>query len=355
MPRSLLGLWLSVLAAGLVAGNLAAQQDLVHVGVKVPGGKVAVSYTPADLRGRSISKDLKVGDVWRMSAGPAAELDTEVPLMHGTTVIAPGKHRLSARYLGGQRFTLMLFRGPHVYTKGTPYREIPLRFHEHERSREKLSFRVLLDTEEGPKGEVRFRTHWGKQSLNFNLQVLPLVKAKWTLAGKPATLTFFELPRNKKVVDQVKAGIRVHFGMLVQDGGGIRYDLWGVNTSRGYRVECRNFTVPDARLHIEALEATATRLQKFIEEAKRDDLKERLAMLREGIATSRKTLEKAEGLPRKVRIDCQMRRNPEPGQVLRVETEPGKDDAAQDGTLRILLHFGIRTAACTLDPKDFRG
>ncbi len=350
MPR--LFLCLSV----LLAGNLASQQqERVLVGVKVPGGKVAVSYTPTALQGRSISKDLKVGDVWRMSAGSAAELDTEVPLMHGTTVIAPGKHRLSARYLGGQRFTLMLFRGPHVYTKGTPYREIPLRFHEHERSREKLSFRVLLDTEEGPKGEVRFRTHWGKQSLNFNLRVLPLTKAKWTLAGKPATLTFFELPRNEKVVDQLKAGIRVHFGTLAQDGGGIRYDLFGVNTKRGYHVECRNFTVPDARLHIEALEATATRLQKFIEDAQRNDLRKRLDLLREGIATSKKMLEKAENLPRKVKIACQMRRNPEPGQVLRVETEPGKDDAAQDGTLRILLHFGIRTAACTLDPKDFRG
>ena len=352
MPRLLL--CLSVLLAGDVASQ---QQERVLVGVKVPGGKVAVSYTSAALRGRSISKDLKVGDVWRMSAGSAAELDTEVPLIHGTTVIAPGKHRLSARYLGGQRFTLMLFRGPHVYTKGTPYREIPLRFHEHERSREKLSFRVLLDTEEGPKGEVRFRTHWGKQSLNFNLRVLSLTKAKWTLAGKPATLTFFELPRNEKVVGQVKAGIRVHFGTLAQDGGGIRYDLFGVNTKRGYRVECRNFTVPDARLHIEALEATLTRLQKPMLGGviPSNDLMDRLDLLREGIATRKKMLDKAEDLPRKVRIDCQMQRNPEPGQVLRVETQPGKDDDAQDRKLRILLHFGVRTAACTLDPKDFRG
>ncbi|MHC4515467.1 MAG: hypothetical protein ACYS5W_17460, partial [Planctomycetota bacterium] len=277
--RALIPVELVLLLLLLAAGNLAAQpQDRMRVGVKVPGGKVAVSYASTTLRGRAIDKDLKVGDVWRMSAGPAAELITDVPLICGTTVIAPGQHRLSARYLGSRRFTLMLFRGPFIYTRGTPYREISLRFHDEERSRDQLSFRVRLDPDEGPKGEVRFQTYWGKHSLNFNLQVVPMTKAKWTLAGKPATLTFFELPRNKKVVDQVKAGIRVHFGMLVQDGtdsskggNGIRYDLFGVNTRQGYYVECRNFTVPDARLHIEAQEATATRIEKLLDEDVKED------------------------------------------------------------------------------------
>ena len=67
------------------------------------------------------------------------------------------------------------------------------------------------DPEEGPQGEVRFRTHWGKHSLNFNLQVMSKSTAAWTVAGKPAKFTFFELPRHKKIVDQVKAGIRVQF------------------------------------------------------------------------------------------------------------------------------------------------
>jgi hypothetical protein len=313
-------------------------------------------------------KDLKVGDVWRMSAGPAAELITEVPLIAGTKVIAPGRHRLSARYLGNQRFTLMLFRGPRVYQKGTPYRELPLRFHDEERSRDQLSFRVRLDTEEGPKGEVRFRAYWGKHSLNFNLQVLPVRKTKWTLAGKPATLTFFELPRNKKIVDQVKAGLRVHIGMLVQDskdGNAIRYDLFGVNTRRGYYVECRNFTVPDARLHIEAQEAAAARIQELIEAGAKQgdstqvaDFRKQLTSLREAIDSSKETLDEAENLPRKVRIACQIRRNPEPSQGLRVESDPseGQDGGdAKNGKIRILLNFGLRTAVCTLDPKAFRG
>ena len=170
--------------------------------------------------------------------------------MAGTLVIAPGRHRLSARYLGDRNFTLMLFRGPGVFTRGTPYRELPLRLHDQQRSRNDLVFGVRLDKEEGALGEVRFRTWWGKQSLNWNLQVLAMRKSKWMLAGKPATLTFFELPRNKKIVDQVKAGIRVPFGMLVQNGTAIRYDLFGVNTKRGYFVECRNFTVPDIRTKV---------------------------------------------------------------------------------------------------------
>ncbi len=101
-----------------------------------------------------------------MSAGQAAELTTTVPLLSGTRVIAPGKYRLSARFKGGTNFRLMLFRGPFVFTKGTPYIEVPLRLHEVERGRDKLSWFVRLDPEEGPKGDVRFRLQWGKLSLN---------------------------------------------------------------------------------------------------------------------------------------------------------------------------------------------
>jgi len=348
----------SLIISLVLAASLAAQQqDRLNIGVKVPGGKVSVSYTSTTVRGRTIDKDLKAGDVWRMSSGAAAELITEVPLIAGTMVIAPGKHRLSARYLGARRFTLMLFRGPRVFTKGTPYREFPLRLHDEERSRDQLSFRVRLDTEEGPKGEVRFRTYWGKHSLNFNLQVLPMRKIKWTLADKPATLTFFELPRNKKIVDQVKAGLRVPIGILHQDGNAIRYDLFGVNTRKGYYVECRNFTVPDTRLHIEAQEATAARIEKLIEAGaeKGDatrvaDFRKRLTSLKEAIANAKEMLDEAENLPRKVRIQCQLQRNPDPSQGLRVEAGDAKNDK-----IRILLNFGMRTAVCTLDPKEFRG
>ncbi|MHC4852125.1 MAG: hypothetical protein ACYTF5_08910, partial [Planctomycetota bacterium] len=76
--RALIPVELVLLLLLLAAGNLAAQpQDRMRVGVKVPGGKVAVSYASTTLRGRAIDKDLKVGDVWRMSAGPAAELITD--------------------------------------------------------------------------------------------------------------------------------------------------------------------------------------------------------------------------------------------------------------------------------------
>jgi hypothetical protein len=367
--NGLISVALSLLLVLALADHPAAQQqERMTVGVKVPGGKVSVSYTSTTLRGRAINKDLKAGDVWRMSAGPAAELITEVPLIAGTLVIAPGRHRLSARYLGNQHFRLLLFRGPPVFAKGTPYRELPLRFHEEERSRDQLSFRLQFDKEEGTKGEVRFRTYWGKHSLNFNLQVLPMSKTRWTLAGKPATLTFFELPRNEKIVDDVKAGIRVHFGMLVQDDKSIRYDLFGVNTRRGYYVECRNFTVPDTRLHIEAQEATAARIEKLIETgaekgdaARVAEFRKRLASLREAIATSKEVLDEAENLPRKVRIACQIQPNPEPAQGLTVEAGPvgGKNGDkeggdATNGKVRILLKFGQRIAACILDPKEFR-
>lgn len=346
-----------------LAGLAAQSQERLTVGTNVDGGKVSVSYTSTTLRGRSIEKDLKKGDVWRMSAGAAAELITEVPLMAGTLVIAPGRHRLSARYLGDRRFTLMVFRGPRVFTRGTPYRELPLRIHDEQRSRDQLAFGVRLDKEEGPKGEVRFRTWWGKHSLNWNLGVLGMRKSKWTLAGKPATLTFFELPRNKNIVDQVKAGIRVPFGILEQEnkegreGNCIRYDLFGVNTRKGYYVECRNFTVPDMRLHIEAQEAAASRIEKLIragaekgETARVEEFRKQLASLRDAIAASKETLEGAENLPRKVRIQCQMKANPEPSEGLRVETGDAENDK-----IRIVLNFGLRTAVCILDPKEFDG
>ena len=357
---------IGLLATSLLSALLTAQAERTTVGVKVPGGKVAISYTPTDLKGRSIGKDLRRGDIWRMSAGAAAELVTEVPLLHGVEVFAAGSYRLSARYLGNDRFTLLLFHGPSVYQRGTPYREIPIRLHEETRKRERLSFRLGLDREEGPKGEVRFRMHWGDKSLRFNLQVLPTVKAKFVLGGKPATLTFFGVPRNKKSVDNVKAGIRVHFGTLVQDGeDGIRYDLFGVNTRQGYHVECRNFTVPHTRLLIEAREATASWIADFLKERAQDtdkaratQLKKRLVDVHEDIKALKTVLDMAENLPRKVKLSCKIQRNPEPNQALVVSVESadeGKDKPeGKVAPLRVLLSFGRRTAVFTLDQKGFK-
>jgi hypothetical protein len=119
--------------------------------------------------------------------------------------------------------------------------------------------------------------------------------------------------------------------------------------------------VADMRLHIEAQEATVGRIQKFLGDGttegdpeRIDGFKKRLAGLQAEIKSAKAVLDKAEDLPRRVKIACQMQRNPEPGQILHVETKPGEDNDAQDGKIRILLHFGVRTAVCTLDPKDFR-
>ncbi|MHC4812540.1 MAG: hypothetical protein ACYTFN_05550 [Planctomycetota bacterium] len=89
----------AVLVTALLAPNIAAQRD--NVDLAWLKRKVVVSYGAVSV-GKHGLHELPVGGTWRMGQNLASTLFTELPLLSGTTVVAPGGYRVNITRNGDQ-------------------------------------------------------------------------------------------------------------------------------------------------------------------------------------------------------------------------------------------------------------
>ncbi len=223
----------------LCATTLVGQQR-VEKSTMLPAGKVTITYAPTELRGREPETSLEMGDVWRMSAGWAAELKTDAPLMCGDATIPPGDYRMSARYQGPSNWRLLLFRGPTIFVPGTSSMVMPFEFASDEKAQETLAIDLTPD-----KNEFGLKLHWGTMSLSARFQALEVSSVEAKIGGKPSRFEFFHLPSTRSMHMRVATGERLLFGTWHHDG--VRYDLYGEHDRNVMHLLMKNFTATDAK------------------------------------------------------------------------------------------------------------
>ncbi|MHC4078078.1 MAG: hypothetical protein ACYST0_06515, partial [Planctomycetota bacterium] len=89
----------ALLATALLAPNIAAQRD--NVDLAWLKRKIVVSYGAVPV-GKHGLHELAVGGTWRMGYNHASTLFTELPLLSGTSVVAPGGYRVNITRNGDQ-------------------------------------------------------------------------------------------------------------------------------------------------------------------------------------------------------------------------------------------------------------
>ena len=78
----------------------------------VEGGVVKIDYGRPMLKGRDMLSEIQPGDYWRLGADKATTLTTDVDLMMGGDhSISHGEYKLFAKFLGDDKWSLVLAEG----------------------------------------------------------------------------------------------------------------------------------------------------------------------------------------------------------------------------------------------------
>ncbi len=78
----------------------------------VEGGVVKIDYGRPMLKGRDMLSEIQSGDYWRLGADKATTLTTDVDLMMGGDhSISHGEYKLFAKFLGDDKWSLVLAEG----------------------------------------------------------------------------------------------------------------------------------------------------------------------------------------------------------------------------------------------------
>jgi hypothetical protein len=329
----------------LLATAPLAAQERTTVETAVEGGKVTVSYSPTDLRGRS-AKDLPAGEVWRMSAGEAALLRTDVPLLVGTMVLAPGEHRLSARHNGQGNWELVVFQGASLFEPGMTHRAVPIELSPEEKGQEKLSFTV-----DNKKGDLAFRAQWGEESLRWGAKALGVTKMDEKLGDKPATFTFFNIPSNEAMHRQVQGSNPIHIGMVeVKGAQPVVYDMVAKRDGRGVKITLTNTTLTKTEAALASAKRQHDRITerlKTMQGQQAENLGKRRDQLATQIASFEATQAEAKTMPKEITLDAAVEMSQNRAEGLLVSAEKA------DNGLKIQLRFGQRTATTSIENSAF--
>ncbi|GAB4112300.1 MAG: hypothetical protein Kow001_14050 [Acidobacteriota bacterium] len=101
---------LAVFAAGVVSAQPAPRDT---VSVTLNGGKVTVEYGRPSLKGRSFAelmKSLPADRMWRAGSEKVTVLTTQLPLIVGNQMVAPGKYSVYVHCPEGGPYSLVLNR-----------------------------------------------------------------------------------------------------------------------------------------------------------------------------------------------------------------------------------------------------
>ena len=339
-----------ILAGSLVLVSVLSTGPAQHqttASVDVDGGTVEIHYTPTKLKGRS-ADDIPVGSVWRMSAGAAAELQTSVPLAKRGVVIAPGRHRISAKRTGKSTWQLVLFQGATLFRDGMTHQTASLRMDDEEESAENLKFTVKKS-----RGAVRIKLLWGKHSLNARLDVMGSKKIEATAGGKPATFHFYNIPVSKNQT-KLTNGEQLTIGQIVQKGDHpIVYTMHAQKKgSTGIEMILKNASIQSAKKTLDAALDQKKRIAAFIEKNPNDDridrAKEMLQRIDKQITSATELHRAASALSGRVAIDGSTEDIRRGSSVMEVSSKKGEDG------LVIEITFGRKVATFVVKEGVFK-
>jgi hypothetical protein len=123
----------------------------------VAGKAVSIEYGRPSLKGRDMLAQAKVGEAWRMGAGPATTLKTEGDLRFGAVAVPRGEYVLTATRLDADHWQLNVLSA----TDRTKLAEVPLRTQALSRSVEQFTIDL---SGSGSTGELKLS--WGATSLS---------------------------------------------------------------------------------------------------------------------------------------------------------------------------------------------
>lgn len=222
----------SVLLSTLVLAAAVCGQERTTTTTKLGSGTVTIDYAPTELKGRSPEKDLPPGAVFRMSSNEAAQLSCDVPLLFGSTVVPPGKHRLSARHDGKGKWEVLAFHGVPFHDPAVHSVVLPVKFAEEKKELEQLTLAASATSGSPDLGTIAL--HWGKFSLTLAPRALTVTKVEGTLGGKPATFEFYGVPSTRDTHRAIARAEMLRVGTATQTGeGGVTYAIFGKRVSTG--------------------------------------------------------------------------------------------------------------------------
>jgi len=338
---------LAVVLLSSLTPVIAAQERTVST-TKLGSGTVTLDYAPTDLKGRTPDKDLKAGELFRMSANEAAQLTSDVPLLFGSTVLPPGKHRLSARHDGKGKWEAIAFTGASIYADGLPHVVLPVKFAEEKEGPETLTVNASTDAGGGDTGTVKLL--WGKFSLTLAPRALATTKVAGSIGGQPADFEFYGVPSTRDTHRCIQRGDMLRVGTAKQSGAaGLTFGIYGqradtqsnavnlvfvneVLQAGKSAVEANTKTIAMVEEHIgQAPEERATRMKTYIE-----GLKKQNAEWQAKIAA-------AEKLPPKVEIKGDVQTGQKASSSLMVTSEKAEGGV----TVKLALGQGAATFKVT--------
>jgi hypothetical protein len=276
----------ALLAAGLILSTLSGQ-DRERVVCPVTGGKVTLEYAPVALKGRTASKDLGPGVVWRMSAGDAARLVTDVALLTDRLVLLPGDYRLSARR-SDEKYELLVFRGSSVFVEDAAFRTAPLELKTEKQAVEQLAWTLTV-----AKDRLTAKAHWGTQSLACTWVVLPTEQFRLKVGPATAVATLAQFPSRKDVEVLFDAQQPLPVGMLVFDEADVRLDLLLERETAEGGLIVENVTRRDCELRLAALHRLRERLVPADPDRRLPQVDADIAALDKQLAAAQKAVERA--------------------------------------------------------------
>jgi len=312
--------------------------------IDLNGGKVTVNYSVPRAQGRG-PKDVPAGTAWRMGAGDSTQLKTEVPLMIGGLMIPPGERRLAARHAEEGKWKLVVFTGGTLFNDNLPHEEVPIQFKEETEAQEEMKITL---TKEGEKG--RFLLRFGTFSLGFDFDALSRTKIDADLGGKKVVFDMYGIPSTPETHGKVSGGEALTIGQLHVGDAALNL-VHQVDQNRQPALTFRNDGLKDGRMTLTGLKQSKERREGQLERAsedRREMLERMLKETNERIAKVEAQVKAAEGLPDKIVVTGKAEPAASKAEVLRAQVAPG------DGGLTLTIHFGVRNATFTIDPKAFQ-
>ena len=342
-----------ILLSSLAFATVLTAQEREVTTTKLGTGTVSIDYNPTELKGRSPDKDLPVGELFRMSANQAAQLTTDVPLLFGGTVVAPGKHRLSARHDGKGKWEVLAFQGEPFHDPAVPHVVLPVKFAEEKDSMEALTLAASTDSKSSEQGAIKL--HWGKFSLSLAPRALTTTKVESTLGGKPATFAFYGVPSTRETHRCIQRGDMLRVGTATQGGkDGVTFGIYGKRVdmqSTNVNLVFVNEALECGKGAIAANTKTIEMMKGFMADAPAEHQKSMQgfmdAMSKE-IEATKSAIAAAEKLPAKVEIEGEVQTGQKAAGNLVVASEKA------EGAVVVKLQLGQGAATFKVTDASFQ-
>lgn len=127
----------------------------------VEGGVVKIDYGRPMLKGRDMLSEIQPGDYWRLGADKATTLTTDVDLMMGGDhSISHGEYKLFAKFLGDDKWSLVLAEGSERGKPEGVVAEIPMTIMKLDAPVEMLTIKLSAEDMQG-----KITIEWGTMQM----------------------------------------------------------------------------------------------------------------------------------------------------------------------------------------------